>query len=534
MQKNDFFQEFTFRICGSLNIGEALWRCLLYARKFLRADELALSVYDPAVGTLEIVARADEKGFMTEPESVSMPMHVRKELENVQRYRQVRIRKNAWQDPIIKEVALRLNWPTSSIIVARLIIQQKFIGSLIVRADGLDRFTEEHGELWAMVNEPVAIALANSLQYKELLKRKEALADDNRYLHNELRKNIGAQIIGANFGLKEVMDQVYKVAPFASPVLLIGETGSGKAILANAIHNLSPRSSGPLITVNCGAIPESLIDSELFGHKKGAFTGALTDRRGRFERAHKGTIFLDEIGELPQQVQMRLLRVLQEKEVERVGGSQVMKADVRIISATHRSLETLVEEGRFREDLYYQLGVYPIHIPPLRERRADIPAFVEHFVERKARELGFRTTPALGPGVIDRLINYEWPGNVREVAKVVERALIQSGGKRLSLDDMALRSRAKRPDGEPAVVDGSQPPLRGAAQSSAPFRQAHLRLDEVEASHIRQVMEMTGGKIEGKNGAAAILGMNPGTLRHRMQKLNISFGRGKKTAEKRD
>ena len=161
---------------------------------------------------------------------------------------------------------------------------------------------------------------------------------------------------------------------------------------------------------------------------------------------------------------MRLLRVLQEKEVERVGGSQVMKVDIRIISATHRSLETLVEEGRFREDLYYRLGVYPIHIPPLRERRADIPAFVEHFVERKARELGFRTTPDLGPGVIDRLINYEWPGNVREVAKVVERALIQSGGKRLSLDDMALRSRAKRPDGEPAVVDGSQPPLQEAAQ----------------------------------------------------------------------
>ncbi len=534
MQKNDFIQEFTFRICGSLNIGEALWRCLLYARKFLRVDELVLSVYDPAVGTLEIVARADEKGFMTEPESVPMPMHVRKELENVQRYRQVRIRKDAWQDPIIKEVALRLNWPTCSIIVARLIIRQKFIGSLIVRADGLDRFTEEHGELWAMVNEPVAIALVNSQQYQELLKRKEALADDNRYLHNELRKNIGAQIIGANFGLKEVMDQVYKVAPLASPVLLIGETGSGKEILANAIHNLSPRKSGPLITVNCGAIPESLIDSELFGHKKGAFTGALTDRRGRFERAHKGTIFLDEIGELPQQVQMRLLRVLQEKEVERVGGSQVMKVDIRIISATHRSLETLVEEGRFREDLYYRLGVYPIHIPPLRERRADIPAFVEHFVERKARELGFRTTPDLGPGVIDRLINYEWPGNVREVAKVVERALIQSGGKRLSLDDMALRSRAKRPDGEPAVVDGSQPPLQEAAQSSAPFRQAHLRLDDVRASYIRQVMEMTGGKIEGKNGAAAILGMNPGTLRHRMQKLNISFGRGKKTAEKRD
>ena len=336
MPKNDFFREFTFRICGSLNIGEALWRCLLYAGKHLPADELVLTVYDPDLGTLDIVARADEKGFVTEPESVPMPFHVRKELENVQRYHRVRIRNDAWQDPIIKEIALRLKWPPCSVIVARLIIQREFIGSLIVRANGLNRYTEEHGELWAMVNEPAAIALANSRQYQELLKLKEALADDNLYLHNELRRNIGAQIIGANFGLKDVMDQVYRVAPLASPVLLIGETGSGKEIIANAIHNLSPRNSGPLITVNCGAIPESLIDSELFGHEKGAFTGALIDRRGRFERAHKGTIFLDEVGELPLQAQVRLLRVLQEKEVERVGGAQVIKVDIRVISATHR------------------------------------------------------------------------------------------------------------------------------------------------------------------------------------------------------
>lgn len=213
MPRNDFFREFTFRICGSLNIGEALWRCLVYVRKILPADELVLSVYNPALGTLEVVARADDKGFVTEPESVPMPFHVRKELENVQRYDRVRIRNDVWQDPIIKEVALQLKWPSSSVIVARLIIQHKFIGSLIVRANGLDRYTEEHGELWATVNEPVAIALANSRQYRDLLQLKEALADDNRYLHNELRKNIGAQIVGANFGLKDVMDHVYRVAP---------------------------------------------------------------------------------------------------------------------------------------------------------------------------------------------------------------------------------------------------------------------------------------------------------------------------------
>ena len=533
MPRNDFFREFTFRICGSLNVGEALWRCLIYVRKILPADELVLTVYNPALGTLEIAARADEKGFVTEPESVPMPFHVRKELENVQRYDRVRIRNDVWQDPIIKEVALQLKWPGSSVIVARLIIQHKFVGSLIVRANGPDRYTEEHGELWATVNEPVGIALANSRQYQELLKLKETLADDNRYLHNELRKNIGAQIVGANFGLKDVMSHVYRVAPLSSPVLLIGETGSGKEIIANAIHNLSPRNNGPLITVNCGAIPESLIDSELFGHEKGAFTGALTDRRGRFERADRGTIFLDEVGELPLQAQVRLLRVLQEKEVERVGGSQPIKIDIRIVSATHRSLEKLVAEGAFREDLYYRLRVYPIRIPPLRERRLDLPALVEHFVERKARELGLRSTPALAPGAIDRLIRYDWPGNVRELANVVERALIQSGGKHLSFDDLVAPSRrGERPNAEAVAFDNGGAPQDGSLQDSSHARPAHLKLDEVEARHIRQVMEMAGGKIEGKNGAAAVLGMNPATLRYRMQKLGISFGRGKGAAEK--
>jgi transcriptional regulator with GAF, ATPase, and Fis domain len=533
MPKNDFFREFTFRICGSLNIGEALWRCLLYVRKTLPADELVLSVYNPALGALEIVAQADEKGFATVPESVPMPFHVRRELENVQRYHRVRIRNDVWQDPIMKEVAVRLKWPPCSVIVARLIIQHKFIGSLIVRANGPNRYTEEHGELWAMVNEPVAIALVNSRQYQELLRLKEALADDNRYLHNELRRNIGAQIVGANFGLKGVMDHVYRVASLASPVLLAGETGSGKEIIANAIHNLSPRSNGPLITVNCGAIPESLIDSELFGHEKGAFTGALTDRKGRFERAHKGTIFLDEVGELPLQAQARLLRVLQEKEVERVGGSQVIKVDIRVISATHKRLEKLVAEGQFREDLYYRLRVYPIRIPPLRERRPDIPALVEHFIERKSRELGLRAIPVLAPGAMDRLIKYDWPGNVRELANVTERALIQSDGRRLTFDGLALSSRGKRFDVETAAPDDAGTPSRYSSQDSAAPRLTHLRLDEVEARHIRQVLEMTGGKIEGKNGAAVVLGMNPATLRYRMQKLGISFGRGKRTAEKR-
>jgi transcriptional regulator with GAF, ATPase, and Fis domain len=321
------------------------------------------------------------------------------------------------------------------------------------------------------------------------------------------------------------MDQVYKVAPLSSPVLLMGETGTGKEIIANAIHNLSLRSNGPLITVNCGAIPESLIDSELFGHERGSFTGALTERRGRFERADKGTIFLDEMGELPPQAQVRLLRVLQEKEVERIGGSQPIKVDIRIISATHKNLEEMVSEGQFRDDLYYRLGVYPIRLPPLRERKADIPALVEHFMERKAHEMGLHSVPTLGRGAIDRLLNYEWPGNVREVANVVERALIQSDGKIVSFDDvmsppLGNASATRLPH---RAKDAGEARLRESSMEQS----SYLRLDDIEARHIRHVMELTGGRIGGKNGAAVLLDMNPATLRYRMQKLQIPFGRKK-------
>jgi transcriptional regulator with GAF, ATPase, and Fis domain len=355
------------------------------------------------------------------------------------------------------------------------------------------------------------------------LKLKDALADDNRDLSSELQKSVGTEIVGAKFGLKDVMEQVYKVAPLSSPVLLTGETGTGKEIIANAIHNLSGRSGSPLITVNCGAIPESLIDSELFGHEKGSFTGALSERRGRFERADKGTIFLDEVGELPPQAQVRLLRVLQEKEIERVGGSQPIKVDIRIISATHKSLEGMVREGLFRDDLYYRLGVYPIWLPPLRERRADIPALARYFMAKKAHEMGLHTIPILAEGAIDRLLQYDWPGNVRELANVVERALIQSDGKTLVFDDaMPALEKAPAPT-EAAAARPSRPDAGTPADATGRY----FKLEEVEAHHIRSVMEATGGRIEGKKGAAVLLGMNPATLRYRMQKLGIPFGRSK-------
>jgi hydrogenase-4 transcriptional activator len=278
------------------------------------------------------------------------------------------------------------------------------------------------------------------------------------------------------------MRMVRQVAPLDSPVLLLGETGTGKEVIANAIHYSSPRKDGPFIKVNCGAIPESLLDSELFGHEKGAFTGATSQKRGRFERADKGTIFLDEIGELPAQAQVRLLRVLQTKEIERVGGTTSIPVDVRIISATNRNLQEMIASGRFREDLWFRINVFPIMIPPLRQRREDIPALVHHFVDRISGELQLTERPMLAPGAIERLKAYDcWPGNVRELQNVIERALIQSRGDRLSFETLST----------PPF------PLGHELTGDAGRNRTMLSLDEINAQHIRQALEMAGSKTNG-------------------------------------
>jgi transcriptional regulator with GAF, ATPase, and Fis domain len=290
-----------------------------------------------------------------------------------------------------------------------------------------------------------------------------------------------------------------------SPVLILGETGTGKDMVANAIHNSSARSRGPFVSINCGAIPDSLIDSELFGHEKGAFTGALSQKRGRFERANKGTIFLDEIGELPAAAQVRLLRVLQSREIERVGGVKTISLDIRVIAATNRNLEEMVKNRKFREDLWFRLNVFPILIPPLRHRRSDIPSLVQHFIERKAKELKVGAPPILADGAIEALMANDWPGNVRELENVIERAMILNRGNPLRFDDLGLSS-----------VESVN------ATASMPEDET-LELDALVKRHIQRVLELTGGKIHGPGGAGEVLGVNPDTLRSRMKKLGIRF-----------
>jgi formate hydrogenlyase transcriptional activator len=309
----------------------------------------------------------------------------------------------------------------------------------------------------------------------------------------------GTEIIGASPAFKEVVRQVEVVAPTNATVLLQGETGTGKELLARAVHHQSFRSDHPFITVNCAAMPSGLLESELFGHERGAFTGALAQKLGRFELAHQGTLFLDEIGDLPLDLQPKLLRVLQEQEVERLGSTRTRRVDVRVLAATNRELAQMVDAGQFRADLYYRLHVFPITVPPLRQRSEDIPLLVRHFVRHYARQLGRRldTIPA---EAMAALTHYHWPGNVRELQNIIERAVILSPGPvlRLALDEL--------------------PQSRPAPGSPAGAR----TLEEVEREHILRVLQDAKGVIGGPHGAAARLGLRRTTLLYRLEKLGIA------------
>jgi len=318
-------------------------------------------------------------------------------------------------------------------------------------------------------------------------------------LVEEIRSDRDA-IVGDSPALRRVLALAAQVAPTDSTVLIQGETGTGKELVARAIHDRSPRRERPLVRINCAALPRDLVESELFGHEKGAFTGAVQQRRGRFELADGGTLLLDEVGELPLEAQAKLLRVLQEHEFERVGGARSLRADVRVIAATNRDLQAQVAAGGFRSDLYYRLNVFPIAMPPLRERRDDIPRLVQHFAAKAARKLG-KTLEGIAPAFIEQASAYDWPGNIRELENLIERAMIMSDGTRL--DAIELFSKASPSD------------------KASPAAQADATLDEIERAHIRRVLERTRWAIEGERGAARLLGLNPSTLRGRLRKLGI-------------
>jgi formate hydrogenlyase transcriptional activator len=368
------------------------------------------------------------------------------------------------------------------------------------------RITTEEFALLGIFADQAGLAIRNAQLYREIERYRDRLELENAYLQEAIAEERGFEgIVGESPALRAVLRKVQQVAPVETTVLLTGETGTGKELIARALHQGSPRRDRPLIKVNCGAIPQGVVESELFGHEKGAFTGALQRRTGRFELADQGTLFMDEVGELPLDTQVKLLRVLQEHEFERVGSTRTQQVDVRLVAATNRDLAREVAEQRFRADLFYRLNVFPIRVPPLRERPSDIPLLVRHFLAQFQRKLA-KPLKAVTPESLGRLERYGWPGNIRELQNVLERACVLSPGPVVEiLEELDPSTGREAAPGPPAPQQG-----------------AIVTLEESERLHIRQALAATGGRVHGSDGAAALLGINPSTLRSRMKKLGIT------------
>ncbi len=508
----DFFRRLTLSICSSLDLDKALERCLETLQGRIPAEDIFLILDAPWLGGFYVLAQATVPGVPRLDKNIPLPPEI---LDSVY--------KNPILEPILVNdtskhpncmaVASYVKNQGFSEILHPIVLKEVRKGLLVIRTRGNGRYTEEHLQLISRVHGPFTMAVSNAVQHMEVLRLKEQLRDENRYLKEELFPHREGVVIGESAGLKDVMTAVGQIAPLNNTVLLLGETGVGKEVIAGSIHKRSPREKGPFIKVNCGAIPENLIDSELFGHVRGAFSGATEKRKGRFERAAGGTLFLDEIGELPLQVQTRLLRAIQTKEIEPVGGSGPVPVDIRIIAATHRNLEQMVERGEFREDLWFRINAFPILIPPLRERTEDIPELVRFFVSQKGKELGLRLHPPLSQAATNRLIAMTWPGNIRELENLVEQELIRNRGKELHFNI---------PPGPKSVSVPNYPATDNLpTQSASP----PSPLEEALSLHIRRALKQSSGQVHGPEGAARLLQINASTLRHRMSKMGIAHGR---------
>ena len=480
---------------------ESLFRATTDALKnVIPFDRAALHIYDPVKQVLRVFG-------VTGPGPLPPIFPIGTELPRLQESR------NGWvldhgvplithdmrdPPPFLEHAALVQGGLRSAVSVP-MTVKEKILGTLHVGSRVTGAYGADEASLLLAIAEQVGLAMENLLAYEEIAALKARLEQENVYLQEEVRSEAAfGDVVGESPAILGVLASVRKVAKTDSTVLVTGETGTGKELIVRAIHDLSRRKDKLLVKVNCAALPAGVIESELFGHERGAFTGALSRKTGRFELAHRGTLFLDEVGDLPLELQAKLLRVLQDGEFERVGGTQTLKVDVRLIAATNRDLERAVAENRFRADLYYRLNVFPIVIPPLRKRSQDVPRLARHFAMLYASKMGKKVGP-LGAEVLERLTAYSWPGNVRELQNVIERAVIVSPNGRFELGDFAT-----------------------AAPGGSAKAQAARSLEDIERQHIVSVLEETGWRVSGERGAAKILGLKRTTLEARMKKLEIS------------
>ncbi len=465
-------------------------------------DRASLTLLDPVPGMIQISALTSVLGA---EETMSVGTELPLEgslLETVLRERRTIIRCHLDREPLMGEEARLLKLGIRSYVSVPLSTRDEPFGCLNVCSQAPDAYSEADAEFLAEVGAQVALAAENMLAFEKIDQLKAQLEQENLYLREEIKTEYNFhEIVGNSVGLKNQLHQVEQVAPTDATVLICGETGTGKELFARAIHDISLRKDRPLVKVNCAAISAGLVESELFGHEKGSFTGAMKQHSGRFELADGGTLFLDEVGELPMDTQVKLLRVLQEGEFERVGGNRPIQVDVRVIAATNRDLRAAIEAGEFRTDLFYRLNVFPIEVPPLRERKSDIPLLVAHLIGKLSRKLG-KSLDGVSTRSMDRMIEYAWPGNVRELENVIERAAIVAPGSIIEIDDLSLPAE-------------TVPPVPKSTASET------KTLEEVERAHILSMLEKTNWVISGEQGAATQLGINPNTLRSRIAKLGI-------------
>jgi formate hydrogenlyase transcriptional activator len=501
--------EATNAITTTLELRELLRRTSSCLRGYFNHDITGLALYDETTNTLMVhgIDRDDNSQFAAE--GTSFPLDDGPLAQAFITGRPIlewRIDRSANLPPDLKAAAAA-GWRSGACIP--LIARERKLGVLGLASYRDDAFERVDGALLVNIAGQVALAVENVLQYRQIESLKDVLASEKGYLEEEIKTQYNfAEIVGQSNALRQVLKQVETVAPTDSTVLLIGETGTGKELIARAIHNLSSRTERTLVKLNCAAIPTGLLESELFGHEKGAFTGAVSARVGRFELAHQGTLLLDEIGEIPLDLQPKLLRVLQEHEFERLGSSRTIKTDARLIAATNCDLAQMVQQKTFRSDLFYRLNVFPVIIPPLRERSGDIPLLVGYFAQKHAARMNkhIKTVPS---ATMEALCNYHWPGNVRELENFIERSVILSRGAELESPLTELRSA------DSAAVAAS-------ADGGGKHVKATLgTMDDMERSYIEEVLRHANGMVAGKGGAAEILGMPSSTLRSRMKKLGI-------------
>jgi len=508
--KNDrlhLLLELTNQVVSNLELGDLLRTIAGAIRRVLRCDSVGVALADPDGKELRVKALdfPESRGFVREemvvpPESAAAVVYRTGKPLLVEGDRQA--------IPIEPDLSVLEGLAYS--YLSPLPGRSRILGILGVGRRTAEPFSSDEVNFLTQVRSQISLAVENALAYGEIRELRDQLSKEKLYLEDEIRTEMNfAQIIGNSAALRRVLKRVETVAPTESTVLIYGETGTGKELIARGIHDLSPRRTKPFVKLNCAAIPTGLLESELFGHERGAFTGAIAQRLGRFEVANGGTIFLDEIGEIPLELQTKLLRVLQEREFERLGSSRTLRTDARLIAATNRDLEAMVSEQKFRSDLFFRLNVFPVHVPPLRERDGDIPLLVRHFAQQFSRRMN-KVIETIPSATMNALCRYDWPGNIRELQNVIERAVIISAGSALSVDVADLKvSMAGH------VVEGTTTPksTNGAL---------HDVLEQLERQQILKALEQCNWVVAGPNGAAAHLGMKRSTLQQRVQKLGIA------------